>query len=149
MKQLYATAGATTSASLERCFELISAIGEYPRWYPSRIVAAEPLDHDADGLPTRARAILHFAHGPLVKQFPVNLSVITRRLHSVELRRLPEHPRDDEQLSVAWRLLDGARVRRIEVELRARLAVPRFLPVGGMAESIAKGFVEAAIGALG
>jgi len=149
MKQLYATAGATTSASLERCFEFLSAIEGYPRWYPSRIVEAEHLDHDAAGLPTRARAILHFAHGPLAKQFPVNLSVITRHLHSVELRRLPEHPKDDEQLSVAWRLFDGALARRIEVELRAHLAVPRFLPVGGMAESIAKGFVDAATGALG
>ncbi len=149
MKHLHATAAATTSATLERCFEFLSAIDDYPHWYPSRIVAAESVDRDADGVPTRARAILHFAHGPLAKEFPVDLSVITKRLQSIELRRLPEHPKDDEQLSVAWRLIDGPAARRIEVEMRADLAVPRFLPIGGMAESIARGFVEAAVDALG
>ena len=148
MKQLHATADGTTPASLERCFELLSAIEEYPRWYPSAIVMAQSLDHDDDGLPTRARAILHLGHGPLIKQFPLDLSVVTRRLHSVELHRLPEHERDDETLSVAWKLSDSARARRIEVEMRAKLAVPRFLPIGGMAESLARSFLEAAIVAL-
>ncbi len=148
MKNLYAIADGTTSASLERCFELLAAIEDYPRWYPSGIVSAESLAHDDAGLPTRARAILFLGHGPLVKQFPLDLSVITRHLDSVELHRLPEHPRDDETLSVAWKLSGDGRVRRIEVEMRARLAVPRFLPVGGMADSLARGFLEAAIGAL-
>jgi hypothetical protein len=148
MKQLHATAGATTQASLERCFALLSAIDEYPRWYPSGILSAESLELDADGLPTRARAILHLGHGPFVKQFPLDLSVITRELSSVELHRMPEHPQDDEQLSVHWRLRDGVHDRQIEVEMRANLAVPRFLPVGGMADALARSFVEAAVGAL-
>jgi hypothetical protein len=148
MKALHAVACATTPASLEQCFELLSAIDEYPRWYPSRILSAESLEHGADGLPTRARAILHLAHGPLVKQFPLDLSVITRRLTSIELHRMPEHAQDEEQLSIFWRLSDGALARRIDVEMRAHLAVPRFLPIGGMAESLARSFVDAAIGAL-
>jgi hypothetical protein len=136
MKELYATAGGTTPASLERCFELLSAIEGYPRWYPDGFLSAESLERDADGLTTKARATLHFGHAPLIKQFPLHLSVVTERLASVELRRMPEH------------LTEGARGRRIDVELRAHLALPRFLPIGGMAESLARNFVEAAVSAL-
>lgn len=148
MKRLHATADATTHASLERCFALLAAIDDYPSWYPSGILSAESIEHDADGMPTRARAILHLGHGPLVKQFPLDLSVITRQLSIVELHRMPEHPQDDEQLSVHWRVSDGVSDRRIEVEMHAHLAVPRFLPVGGMADALARSFVEAAAGAL-
>ncbi|MGO9750125.1 MAG: SRPBCC family protein [Solirubrobacteraceae bacterium] len=148
MKQLHATASATTRASLEQCFELLSTIEEYPRWYPGGVLSAQSLEHDADGLPTKAHAILHLGQGPLIKQFPLHLSVIIERLATIELRRMPEHPRDDEQLSVFWRLSEVARTRRIDVELRAHLAVPRFLPIGGMAESLARNFVDAAVGAL-
>ncbi|MGO9901182.1 MAG: SRPBCC family protein [Solirubrobacteraceae bacterium] len=148
MKELYATAGGTTPASLERCFGLLSAIEGYPRWYPGGVLSAESLERDADGLTTRARATLHLGHGPLIKQFPLHLAVVTEQLASVELRRMPEDPRDDEQLSVFWRLTEDARGRRIDVELRAHLVLPRFLPIGGMAESVARNFVEAAVIAL-
>lgn len=148
MKRLYATADASTPASLERCFALLSTIDEYPRWFPSGIIRAELLECDGDGLPTRARALLHFAHGPLARQFPLDLSVITNHKRSIELRRMPEHPDDEEQLSVSWRLSDGADARRIEVEMSAHLAVPRFLPLGGVAQSVVNSFLDAAVLAL-
>ena len=72
----------------------------------------------------------------------------TERWHSVDVRRLPEHPRDEEQFRVSWRLRDEATARRIEVELDAHLAVPRLLPLVGVADHVANGFLNAALHAL-
>jgi Polyketide cyclase / dehydrase and lipid transport len=149
MKSLSATAAGTTPAPVERCFELLVAIDGYPRWYPSGVRSAAVLERGPDALPTRARAELHLAHGPLVKDFRLELAVVTARPTSVQLRRIPHGGGDQEELTVAWRLSAGVGTpTRIAVELAANLSVPRFLPVGGVAESLAQGFLTAALAAL-
>jgi ribosome-associated toxin RatA of RatAB toxin-antitoxin module len=147
MKQLSATRSATTPAPLERCFELVSAIDRYPSWYPSAVTSAEVTERDGDGLPTRARVDLHVAHGFLVRDFKLNVAVVTRKLESVEMSRIPHGPGDREELSVAWALAGGAPTQ-IEVRMYANLSIPGLVPVGGLAESVAGGFLDAALTAL-
>jgi ribosome-associated toxin RatA of RatAB toxin-antitoxin module len=147
MKQLSANATGATPAPLERCFELVSAIDGYPSWYPSTVTAAEVTERDGDGLPTRARVNLHVAHGFLVKDFKLNVAVETSRLESVRMSRIPHGPGDREELSVAWALAGGAQTQ-IEVLMQANLSIPGFIPVSGLAESLAGGFLDAALTAL-
>jgi hypothetical protein len=99
-----------------------------------------------DGLPVKARASLHVAHGPLTRDFRLLLDVHCEPLRLVRLSRVPHDRADPEQFQVTWRLREGT---EIELELAANLSVPRFLPVGGIGEALASGFVAAAARALG
>jgi ribosome-associated toxin RatA of RatAB toxin-antitoxin module len=148
MKQLSATASATTPASLQRCFELVSAIDQYPTWYPAGVSAADVTERDADGIPTRAHVDLHVAHGILVRDFSLNVAVLTRKFESVQIHRILSRAGDREEFAVAW-ALSGDQQTQIEVRMHANLSIPGFLPVGGVAESVANGFLEAALRALG
>lgn len=147
MKQLFATAGAHTQATLERCFDLVVAVDRYPSWYPATVRGAEVTERDADGLPVRGHVDLHVQHGFLVRDFHIDVSVVTRRLESVELARIPHHAGDNERLSVAWALTGGEQTE-ITVRMDANLSIPGFLPTGGLAESVAQGFLDAALAAL-
>jgi ribosome-associated toxin RatA of RatAB toxin-antitoxin module len=147
MKQLSASASAETSASRERCFALVCAIERYPSWCPDTVTAAEVTERDGDGLPTHARVNLHVVHGFLVRDFKLDVAVQTRKPESVEMARIPHRPDDREELVVGWSL-DGDGPTRIEVRMRANLSIPGLVPVGGLAESVANGFLNAALSAL-
>jgi ribosome-associated toxin RatA of RatAB toxin-antitoxin module len=147
MKQLSASASAQTSASRERCFALVCGIESYPSWYPDAVTAAEVTERDSDGLPTHASVNLHVAHGVLVRDFKLDVAVETRRLESVEMARVPHRPDDREEFAVGW-ALTGDGPTQIHVRMRANLSIPGFLPVGGIAESVANGFLNAALNAL-
>jgi ribosome-associated toxin RatA of RatAB toxin-antitoxin module len=147
MKQLFGSAVATTPASLERCFQLVAAIDRYPIWYPAAVTAAEVTERDVGGLPTRARVNLHVSQGVLVRDFRLNVDVVTRELESVQMSRIPRGPDDREELTVAWTLAGGD-ATQIEVRMSANLSIPRFVPVSGIAESMARGFLDAALDAL-
>jgi hypothetical protein len=47
------------------------------------------------------------------------------------------------KFDVIWRLRDGENTR-LALELDANLDVPRFLPLGGVGDSVAQGFISAA-----
>ena len=147
MKQLLGTATAVVPATLEQCFSLLAAVDGYPRWYPDVVRVVEVIETGTDGHPSRAQATLHLAYGPLAKDFPLVLAVALDRPRTVRLTRLPNEPGDDEQLEVIWRLEDGGGTR-IALELDARLDVPRLLPIGGIGDVMADGFVHAAVEAL-
>jgi ribosome-associated toxin RatA of RatAB toxin-antitoxin module len=147
MKRLSASASAETNASRERCFALVCAIEHYPSWYPDTVTAAEVTERDNDGLPTHARVNLHVAQGVLVRDFKLDVAVQTRTLESVEMARVPHRPDDREEFAVGWELA-GDGPTRIQVQMRANLSIPGFLPVGGIAESVANGFLNAALKAL-
>ena len=72
------------------------------------------------------------------------MDVEVDRPHTVRLTRTPHHAKDHERFEVVWRLEE----HRISLELNANLDVPRLVPVGGIGESLAQGFVAAAIKAL-
>ena len=65
----------------------------------------------------------------------------------MQLERVPHDDADPEVLTVSWRIQAGRPVR-LEVELAAALEVPRMVPLGRVAESLAQGFVAAASRAL-
>jgi ribosome-associated toxin RatA of RatAB toxin-antitoxin module len=148
VKELHARAGTAVSASAEQTVALLRAVEDYPSWYPDGVRAVEVLERDGDGLATKVKATLHVASGPLVRDFRLTLAVTTPDAATVRLARQPHDTRDPERFDVTWRVVDRGGVR-IELALDANLSVPRLLPVGGVGESLAQGFVGAAARALG
>jgi hypothetical protein len=89
------------------------------------------------------------AVGPIVKDFDLVLAITVEDGRTVKLTRLPNHPGDEERFDVTWRLAEAGAGTRIRLEVRATLSVPRFVPVGGIGDRLAEGFVSAATKALG
>jgi hypothetical protein len=147
MKELHAHASILVAASEADTLALLRAVEDYPRWYPDGVRSVSVLERDDDGASTKVRATLHVAQGPLVRDFGLTLAVTAPEPGTIELRRQRHGSGDQEQFDVTWRVLGGAQVR-IELALDANLSVPRFLPVGGVAEGLAHGFVGAAAQAL-
>jgi polyketide cyclase/dehydrase/lipid transport protein len=132
-------------ASVEDCVTFLLAVERYPAWHPGVVRSAEIVERGEDGVPTRARAELHIAYGPIVKDFRLNLAVRVPRPGTVALTRIPHDARDPEEFAVKWTVTDGT---RIHLDVDANLSVPRFLPVGGIGDALAQGFVDAAARAI-
>jgi hypothetical protein len=122
-------------------------VERYPDWYPEVVRRVAVRERDADGRATRAEAALHVAHGPITRDFELLLAVRAEPSSSVRLQRIAHGAHDDERFEVLWHLRPGASTA-LSVELRASLAVPRLLPLGGIADAIAGGFASAAAAAL-
>lgn len=146
MAALRGTATDLVAAPLAECFALAQAVDRYPSWYPDVVREVEVLERDAEGRPHRVRTKLHVARGPVVKDFDLIMAVIAEPPEGLRLTRISDHP-SDQSFEVAWRLRDGAQTR-MTVDLSADISVPRFLPLGGIGNSIAEGFVQAAKDAL-
>jgi ribosome-associated toxin RatA of RatAB toxin-antitoxin module len=150
MKQLESSVTGTTSASIEDCYATLSDFESYPRWVPSNVTAAEVLERDpASGHPSRIKTTLHVAQGPLVRDFKVHMAVTLQRPELIELRRLPKEPSDREEMVVTWRLRPAGGGTEVQASLQAKLSIPAFLPVGGIADTMARGFLDAALSQLG
>jgi len=143
MKELRGSATAAVTASPDECVAFFLAVDRYPGWHPDVVRKVEVLERDADGTPTRAHGMLHVAVGPLVKDFDLILAVTREGLQSVKLARIPHGPGDHERFEVTWHV--GTQIR---LELFADLSVPRFVPLGGVGDSMAQGFVSSAARAL-
>jgi ribosome-associated toxin RatA of RatAB toxin-antitoxin module len=139
MKELRGTATALVPASGAQCLALVEAVDEYPRWYPDVVRTVEVLERDADGLPSRVRTKLHVSVGPLMEDFDLLMAVTVEPPATVKLVKVGGTAKFD----VIWRLHDGQNTR-VELELDASLDVPRFLPLEGVGNSVAEGFVSAA-----
>ncbi|MHB8659707.1 MAG: SRPBCC family protein [Solirubrobacteraceae bacterium] len=143
MKEFHATAGTTVSASVEDCLVLLRDIESYPRWFPGGVRSVEVVQRGDDGRATRTRALLHVAQGPLARDFRVLLAVTFTPPGTLRLSRVPDGSGDREELEVTWEVRGGAGTE-IRISLQANLSVPRLLPVGGVGESLARGFVSSA-----
>src|SRR5438552_4900395 len=97
MKELRGTASAQVGASPEECFALLCDVEGYPRWYPEAVRRVELVERSGDGLPAKARAQLHVAYGPLVRDFDLLLSVTTLRPVQVTLTRIAHDASDSER----------------------------------------------------
>jgi hypothetical protein len=148
MKELHGSASASVAASIEECIALVEAIDRYPSWYPDVVREAEILGRNDDGQPTSTRVTLHASIGPFVRDFRLLLAVTVEQLSTVKLTRIPHDSSDSKRFEVIWRLQQGGETR-IHLALDATLPVPRLLPVGGLGDSMAAGFVAAAATALG
>ncbi len=146
MKELRGEASATVTVAKDQCLRFLAAVDAYPQWYPETVREVQVLERDSDGNPGRVRAKLHIARGPLVKDFDLTMAVRIDPAGTVTLERIAHGQGDGERFTVTWRL-DGE--SRLGVELDANLSVPRMIPLGGLADSIATGFLHAAVDALG
>jgi ribosome-associated toxin RatA of RatAB toxin-antitoxin module len=145
VKDLHGSAAQPVNTVPERCLELLADVESYPRWYPEVVREIEVLERDAAGAAQQVRAILHAAVGPINRDLELRLGV-TRGADTVVLARVPHAGSDRERFEVNWRVVRaGAQQARIELSLAASLDVPRLLPVGGLADTLATGFVSAAV----
>jgi ribosome-associated toxin RatA of RatAB toxin-antitoxin module len=147
VKELSGDASAAVSASPDQCLALLAAVDRYPSWYPDVVRAVEVLERDRSGRPSRVRAKLHLAQGPLSKDFDLLMAVTVQPPSTVKLSRVRIDASDQEQFDVIWHV-DAPAHAQIRLELRANLSVPRFLPLGGIGDGVADGFVRAAARAL-
>jgi hypothetical protein len=139
MKELRGTAIALVPAPMAQCLALVRAVDQYPAWYPDVVRTVEALERDASGLPSRARTELHVSVGPLTQDFDLLMAVTFTPPGTVQLIKVGGTAKFD----VTWRLYDGDRTR-VALELDATLDAPRFLPLGGIGDSVAQGFISAA-----
>jgi hypothetical protein len=139
MKELRGTAMALVPAPLASCLALVEAVDGYPTWYPDVVRTVDVLERDARGLPRRARTKLHLSVGPLTKDFDLLMAVTVESPATVRLVKVGGTAKFD----VIWRLHDGEKTR-LALELDANLDVPRFVPIGGVGDSVAQGFISAA-----
>lgn len=147
MKALRGTAATTIAATSEACFELVAAVEGYPSWYPEVIGQAEVLARDGAGRPVRARTVVHVSVAGLTREFDLLMDVTLDEGREVRLARVPNEPSDPERFGVVWRIAAGP-ATRLELEIVANLDVPRLVPLGGVGERLAQGFVDAARRAL-
>jgi ribosome-associated toxin RatA of RatAB toxin-antitoxin module len=145
MKDLNGSASRPVNAPPELCLELLADVESYPRWYPEVVRGIEVVKRDAATVAQQVRAILHAAVGPINRDLELLLAV-TRGSDTVALTRVQNERSDRERFEVNWRVVGaGPEQARIELSLAASLDLPRLLPVGGLADSLATGFVRAAV----
>jgi hypothetical protein len=147
MKELSGSARAPVPASPEASLALLAAVDRYPTWYPEVVRAVDVVEREPSGQPTRVQTKLHLAQGPLAKDFDLLMTVAVQPPSMVSLTRVPHEPSDEERFEVIWHV-DGSAQTQIRLDLRADLSVPRFLPIGGIGDAVAGGFVSAAARAL-
>jgi ribosome-associated toxin RatA of RatAB toxin-antitoxin module len=147
VKELTGRASATTTASAEECLALLEAVDRYPNWYPEVVKSVEVLERDDQGRPSQVRSKLHVERGPLTHDFDLRMEVKLYPPGAVRLSRIPHHGRDGEKFDVNW-FVRETQPTQIQLNLAATLDVPRFLPLGGIGDSMAQGFVSAATRAL-
>lgn len=147
MRELRASAAASVDAEPTDCLALLADLDAYPRWCGETVQRAETVERDAAGQPVRARVRLRLGKGPLAGSFDELMAVHFDRGGEVRLERVPHGSADPEKLEVRWRVEAGPPTR-LQLELSATFELPRLLPLGSLAESVAQDFVAAAVRAL-
>jgi Polyketide cyclase / dehydrase and lipid transport len=137
VKELRGGASAAVRAKPPRCLEVLSDLEGYARWHPELVRDVRRLDGD------RARAVLHVAWGPVNRDLDVTLAV-KREGQRIRLIREAHERSDHERFEVTWNVEPVGAGARIDLALDAALDVPRLLPLGGIADAMAQGFVAAA-----
>lgn len=130
-------------ATPERCIALFEAVDEYPSWYGDVVQEATVLEREDDGRPSRVQTTLHVVFGPITKDFHLVIAVVSDRRTEVKLTRVKRPDSGSEEFEATWHVTDTGGAE-IGLDLAATLDVPRFLPVGGIGDSLAGGFVAAA-----
>jgi Polyketide cyclase / dehydrase and lipid transport len=148
VKELKGHAEGTTPASPDACMWLLGAVDGYPNWYPEVVKEVEVLERDDQGRPTKAHTKLHVQHGPITHDFDLTMEVTRDPPGAVRLSRVPHHGSDGEKFEVNW-FVAGGQSTSIRLDLAANLDVPRFLPLGGIGDAMAAGFISAATRELG
>ncbi len=150
MKELQGNASAEVAASPEECLALLGDLERYPSWYPEVVRRVQLLSPEGDRAPVRARTTLHLGIGPIQRDFNLLMELSSEAGRMIRLARVKDEAADAEELSASWRIEERSPAgrTRLSVEVRARLEVPRLLPLRGVGDAVARDFVAAAARAL-
>jgi ribosome-associated toxin RatA of RatAB toxin-antitoxin module len=143
LKELSGQATRPVRLPAAECFAVLADVDGYPEWYPDVVHEVDVLEREPDGQARRARTKLHLSWGPVVKDFDLVLGIDARPVTMVNLARVSDAP-SANTFEATWRLHETG-MTEIAIELRAALDVPRFMPLGGIGDAIAGGFVDAAV----
>jgi hypothetical protein len=150
MKHLDGRADAVVTAAVATCFSVLVAVERYPEWGGEFIRAVTVLDRDHDGLPVRARVVVHVAQSPFGKRFEFDTAIRSRPRRAVRVSRLPSGPSDSDRVSLSWSLHAEDHGTRIALEFAAAASfLPGLLPLPGVGDLIARTLLEAAVRELG
>jgi hypothetical protein len=147
MKHLHGAAQSAVSVPIDACLTFLEALEDYPAWYSEVVREVKVLESGDDGLPVRAETKLHLSYGPVSRDLDLLLAVHVRRPDLVQLTHVPGEPSSGTSFDATWRLEshDGT---RLALELDATMPVPRLVPLGGVGDEFAAGFMEAAVSEL-
>jgi len=147
MKHLQGAAESTVSMPIEECLAFLAALEAYPSWYPDVVREVKVVESGDDGLPLKAETKLHLSYGPVSRDLDLLLAIRVRRPGLVQLTHVPRGPSSGTSFDATWRLeSDGD--TRLALELEATMPVPRLVPLGGVGDAFADGFMQAAVGEL-
>ena len=144
MKHLQGAAEAVVDVPVEDCLALLAALDAYPDWYPDVVSEVEVLEYGYDGLPLKAKTKLHLSYGPVSRDLDLLLAVRVQRPDLVQLTHVPRGQSSGASFDATWRLDEHAGIH-LELELDATMPVPRLVPLGGVGDAFAAGFMQAAV----
>jgi ribosome-associated toxin RatA of RatAB toxin-antitoxin module len=147
VKQISGAAGAGVAAAPEQAYAVLADVERYREWYPDVIRRVAVLERGDDGAVSLADVTLS-APGLPIGDLQTKLRADRQPPRGVSLIRVPNEPGDDEQFSVVWTIEPDGEGSRLALRLDARLPVPRLVPLGGVGDRIAAGFVRAAARAI-
>jgi hypothetical protein len=78
MEHLDGRAAAVVTAAAATRFSVLVAVERYPEWGGEFIGAVTLLDREHDGLPVRARLVVHVAQNPFGKRFEFDTAILRR-----------------------------------------------------------------------
>lgn len=148
MKELHGSATAEVATPPGRCREFLADVERYPEWHPEVVRSVSVVERDGSGRATVVQAQLRAPGVPLRSDFDLRLAV-EQSPDGVALTRIPHGSDDPERFAVHWLTPASPLGTRLQVDLRAELSVPRLVPLGGLGERFASGFLAAATDALG
>jgi hypothetical protein len=144
MKHLHGAAQASVGVPIEDCLALLAALDAYPDWYADVVTEVEVVEHDDDGLPLRAETKLHLSYGPVSRDLDLLLAVRVHRPDLVQLTHVPRGHSSGTAFDATWRLEDRGETH-LGLELDATMPVPALVPLAGVGDSFAAGFMQAAV----
>jgi len=144
MKHLNGAAKATVDVPIGECLSFLAALEAYPNWYPDVVSEVKVVEAGEDGLPLRAETKLHLSYGPVSRDLDLLLAVKVQRPSLVQLTHVPRGQAGGTSFDATWRLEDRAGTTDLELELDATMPVPRLVPLGGVGDAFAAGFMRAA-----
>ncbi len=144
MKHLHGDAEASVKVPIADCLRFLSALEGYPNWYPDVVREVEVLETGKRGLPLRAETKLHLSWGPVSRDLDLLLAVQVQKPGLVQLSHVPRGPSSGASFDATWRLEEHAGTQ-LELELDATMPVPGLVPLGGVGDAFADGFMEAAV----
>ena len=144
MRRLSVHAHAASYASASSLAQLLVAVDRYPSWHGDVVRKVVVRTRDEAGRPETVDVTLRVGIGPVHHDLELTLAICATLPTRITLTRLPNEAGDPETFVAAWRLDEDPRTT-ISLEVEAEVDVPRLVPLGGIGDRLAQGFVDAAI----